>query len=88
MGILINESWADATKGYKLGDSGIYESRFDQPRALFVALQKEYGKCVSKMYVDVKGVATPVGWVFQKEKQYDNSTDTFILETWVSVHNK
>jgi len=50
--ILINEVWTDANERVIIGESGVYETRFDDIEDLFKALQKEYGRCVSKVYID------------------------------------
>ena len=88
MNLMVNETWVNVTKGWMLDSSGVYETYTDKVSELFRAMQKEYGRCVSKMYVDVKNGAKHIGWVFQKRKQYDDCKDTFILETWVSVHEQ
>lgn len=47
--------------------------------------RKEYGRCVSKVYIDDVGA---VGWVFQKREQYEDSKETFIHETWVTLYDE
>jgi hypothetical protein len=89
MNLMVNESWVNATKGWRCGESGVYETCVNNVYQLFRAMQKEYGRCVSKMYVDeANGKAKHIGWVFQKRRQYDDCKETYIQETWVSVHEK
>jgi hypothetical protein len=87
--IIIKETWENASKGYLIGDSGIFETFTDDIGELFTSLQKEYGRCISKVYYDLPdGGAKAVGWVFQKRKEYDDCKDTFLLHTWVEVINR
>ena len=88
MNLMVSESWVNATKGYRLGDSGVYESYTDKVSELFRAMQKEYGRCVSKAYIDESGNSKHIGWVFQKRKQYDDCKESYLQETWVSIHEK
>jgi hypothetical protein len=89
MNLMINESWVNATKGWRLGESGVYETYTDKVFDLFRSMQKEYGRCISKMYVDEKnGNVRHIGWVFQKRKQYEDCKETYVQETWISVHEK
>ena len=79
------EAWIDVDRNLRCGDTEVYETRYEKPGDLFRSCQREYGRCTSKVYV---GDGHPIGWVFEKKKQYDDSKDTFILQTWVSVHEK
>lgn len=69
-------------------DGGYIYDEFSEPLdredlpGLFRRLSKEFGRCVSKVYV---GDGKPVGWVFEKRVEYDRSTETYIRETWVSL---
>jgi len=86
--LYIQEEWVNASEGYHLGDSEVYETRFDNIGKLFRSLQREYGRCVSKCYVDTtEGKTLTIGWVFHKRKRYDDCNKTFLLETWVTLHN-
>jgi hypothetical protein len=51
------------------GDSGQFETWSDVPGKLFRALQKEYGKCVSYVYLSTPKGDQPVGWVFEKHSK-------------------
>jgi len=85
--MLIQEDWIDATKGHGLGDSGLYEPFTDNIKELFKNLQCEYGKCISKIYINKNDdSAMPVGWVFQKRVKYDDCNEMYILETWITLH--
>jgi hypothetical protein len=85
----INETWVNATRGHGIGDSGVYETSYeeDERGALYRVLVKEYGRCVSKVYIDREGGPPKViGWVFIQRAKYTDSSDTYIRETWVTLH--
>lgn len=95
MGLLVEEHWINATKGHGIGDSGIYESYFTSPGQAYRECQKMYGRCISKVYIDRPGTKgqthqeiKAVGWAFQQRIKYEDSPDTFIRETWVTLHEK
>jgi hypothetical protein len=65
----------------------VYETRFDKPGELYRFLVREFGRCISKMYVEMKdGTSKHIGWVFQKRQKYDDSKEKYLAETWVSLH--
>jgi hypothetical protein len=93
--IWVMEEAVDATRGYRLGSSEPYESWFTCGKRLFAACQKDYGRCTSRMYVDLaNGTAKHVGWVFQKLKEYEDADRAglkgkdryFLQEMWISLH--
>ena len=87
--MLIQETWKNATENYISGDSGLYEPFTDDSGKLYRSLQREYGKCVSKVYIDDEnGKSKPIGWVFQKRQKYDDCNKTYLLETWVTLHEE
>lgn len=85
--LYIQEEWVNASEGYNLGSSEVYQTRFDDIGNLFRSLQCEYGRCISKVFI---GNENPIaiGWVFEKRKKYDDCNKTFLLETWVTLHNE
>lgn len=62
----------------------VTETQFNAVGNLFNSLQKEYGKCISKMYI---GDHNQIGWVFEKRIKYNDCDEYYIQETWVSVLN-
>ena len=70
---------------------GEWEEDTDRPMGeVFKIFQKEYGRCVSKVYRDIAmgdGTYHTVtsGWVFQKREHYERSKDTYLQEVWVSL---
>ena len=89
----ISESFIDATKGHRFGDNEPYQTSYCSTGALYKALQSEYDRCVSKVYVDTKsGEATAIGWVFEKRLEYedayrisDKNERVYTREVWVTV---
>lgn len=82
----MNESFVDLSKGVRYGASGWFEAFTDDLGELFRALRSEYGRCVSKVYVDATdGKVRAVGWVFVKRVEYTDSAKTYLREVWVEV---
>jgi len=86
----IRESYVNQTKGYRYGNSGWYEPYTDHIGSLFLSLQREFGRCVSKVYIDVPvafypATAKAIGWLFEKKKEHTDCSLTYIQETWVEV---
>lgn len=77
----IQISHVNRDKGYIYSE---YSEKLDKQsrRGLFLRLSREFGRCVSKVYV---GECKPVGWVFEKRERYDDTNETYIMETWVSI---
>ena len=83
----INEVWINATRQYKTGESEPYETFTDNIGELFNHLKKEYGKCVSNMYVDKKsGETVQTGWVFEKKMKYTDADEYYTAQTWITVY--
>jgi len=49
---------------------------------IFRWCQKEFGRCTGKVYVK-NGIH--VGWIFLKREQYEDSRETFLHETWITL---
>lgn len=91
----IKESYINASENYSCGEyvydvagtllEGLSEGE------IFRRMQKEYGRCVSKVYVslDEEGsVNLPVGWVFQRRRQYEDVKETYLAETWITLYDE
>jgi hypothetical protein len=84
--IYIQETWIDQKNKSIIGETDIYETFTDSKGKLFKALQNEYGRCISKIFVDESdGKQKQVGWVFEKKQKYDDINEFFILETWIVI---
>ncbi len=56
---------------------------------IYRASQKEHGRCTGKVYIDTQSRGTiSVGWVFVKRQKFDDSSETFLMETWVTLVDK
>jgi hypothetical protein len=80
------ETYVNKDKEHIYSETEPYEPYTDNIGELFRECQFEFGRCVSSMYVDlVDGTTRKCGWVFEKRREYDRSTDTYIQETWVHL---
>lgn len=86
--LYVQETFLNATEGYAFGESEPTDTGYEdgQMGDLFRSCQREYGRCVSRVYVDRDGETHPVGWVFQKRDRYEDTGDTYLREVWVTVH--
>lgn len=78
-------------RSYSLGDEPLFEPfTGDDIGRLFRECQREYGKCISKIYIDsTSGETKAIGWVFQKKREYeDDKSRTYVHEAWVTLHEK
>ena len=84
--LVINETWVNKTENCSGGDSGYYETYTDDLGELFKSLQREYGRCVSKVYNDncLDGTVWSNGWVFEKRRKYDDCNEYYLAETWIT----
>jgi hypothetical protein len=86
MGLMIKETYVNVTRGYRFGTSGWYETDYAGRGELFRELQREYGRCTSKIYIDLpSGSPLAVGWVFEKKDRYDDTKELYTREVWVEV---
>ena len=77
-------------KRYGIFESDVYESWFDtsMPMSRILKhLMKDYGRIIEKVYVGDENLIH-VGYVFQKRVKYEDSKDTYILETWITFHEQ
>jgi hypothetical protein len=93
----IAESAVNLTEKYRLYDdivTDIEDTIFDADSPTLIgdiyrASLKEHGRCTGKVYVERwhenDGKPMHVGWTFQKRVKYDDSNDTFLMETWVTL---
>jgi hypothetical protein len=84
--IQIRETYTNEDQGYQFGDTEWYEPYTDNIGRLFRSLQREYGRCVSTIYVDTPNGTRKCGWYFEKVMQYDDARtkeDTYTRGVWV-----
>lgn len=95
MPLLISETFIDRKQNARYGDSEPYEPiHSDSLPRLFRFLQREYGRCNGKVYIDVtdptdgKEQTKAIGWVFIKNVPYEDSPkETYLREVWVTLHD-
>ena len=82
----IREDFINRTENYRSGESEWYETISTKMGELFLSMQREYGRCTGKMFVDRLSDGKPhhVGWVFEQRKRYDDCAETFLSETWIT----
>lgn len=85
--LLVRETYLNATEGYIFGyDEEPQEAWTNSVGELFLAGQREFGRCISKMYRDGDDGPKQVGWVFSKRMAYEDDRDSFYeREVWVEV---
>ncbi len=91
--MLIRETFVNKSKGYQFGESEPYEPYTDNVGRLFRDMQREYGRCVSSMYIEPRDgskAPTRCGWVFEKTMRYEDARSgdrdaTYIREVWVEL---
>jgi hypothetical protein len=90
MGIYIQETWVNRSGGHMIGENEPYETWCETVGELFRAMQQEYGRCISKMYVDKRDTSEPlqVGWVFEQKDKYTDCNEEYLRETWVYVYKE
>jgi len=86
----IRGTYVNETRGHCLGETGWYEPFTEDKGRLFRDLQREYGRCTSRIYVDTAAGAKPVGWCFKKRMDYedahlirDRSDRSYVRAVWV-----
>lgn len=99
--LIISESYVqiknintDEERRYRIGDVEPYETFTDNIGRLFRSLQREYGRCVSSMYVDLpNGEIKRIGWVFRKREEYSDWRPSsrfdryYVREVWIALHD-
>ena len=85
--MFIRETFIDADKDAIFGKTDWLDRTGDTAGRIFRDSQREYGRCVSRVYRDQPdGSAKPVGWVFQSRQPYvDVQNRTYLREVWVEV---
>jgi hypothetical protein len=86
--VLIQESFVNATEGYRFGDSEPQEPYTDDVGELYRTLRAEYGRCIGKVYVDTDDGPKAVGWVFQSRDRYEDSNETYLREVWITLYDR
>ena len=87
MALVISETHVNATEHYRYEATPPYESFADTKGELFRELQRDYGRCLGKVYVDTKdGELHMVGWCFRRTDYYTDTGEPFAHEVWITIH--
>lgn len=88
--MLVQETYTEVTDDddvYGLGKSGLYEPFTDNIGKLFKSYQREFGRCIGKVYIDTpEGNARQIGWVFEKSMKYEDCDKYYLQQTWVTLY--
>jgi hypothetical protein len=91
----VRETYVNKDEKYQFGDTDWFEPHTDNIKRLFQLYQKEYGQCVSSMFIDGQdGKPIKIGWVFEKKEQYEGTgkygrpAEFYIRETWVELRDR
>jgi hypothetical protein len=74
-------------KRWNCGESGVYEVFTDDVGRLFRSLQHEHGRCKGSVMVTRSDEDIKVGWVFEKRRRFTDCDETYLAETWVTLHD-
>lgn len=95
--MLVQEVYVNATSGSRFGKSDWYEPFTENVGCLFRDFQQEYGRCISKVFIDTEKGVIQIGWVFQKRMLYEDARpdwtgkyreyDYYIREVWICFAN-
>lgn len=87
--MLIRETFVNKTKNHTFSKTDWYEPFTSDRGKLFRELQREYGRCGSKMYVDTPAGPKQTGWVFENKMEYTDYRGRgdryYVREVWVHV---
>ena len=86
--LYVQETFVNATEGHRIGESDVYETFTDNTGELYRAMQREYGRCISKVYIDAEGGPKAIGWVFQGRDKYEDTGEVYLREVWVTLHDE
>lgn len=90
MSLYVQEEWFEirGNKALGIGDSSVYETGMDSPADVYRYSMKQYGRCTGRLYIDgPSGNPIHIGWRFLKRTKYQDSNETYLQETWVTLHD-
>lgn len=87
--LFIQETYVNRTEDYIFGQTDVEKAWTDDVGKLFRSLQREYGRCIGHVHVDTTDeTVRTVGWVFEKRMKYEDSNETYLQETWVTLYKE
>lgn len=86
MKLLVKIDQRNDTQSHWL-NSWFGESAFENKGDLYRSCLKEYGRCTGKLYIDDSNdKPKQIGWCFSKREKYSDSNESFLMETFISIH--
>ena len=83
--MLIEIVYSDSDAESLIGSEEPFEPCTDNLKDLFKSLQKEHGRCTSKMYIDLpNGKVKHIGYCFKKKIKYDDFKEYFNRIAWIT----
>jgi hypothetical protein len=85
----IKISYVDATRNVRYGDDWLAAKDCiggSTTGDLYRAMRREYGRCISRVYIDTNGQTLPIGWVFVSRQRYDDTREPYRREIWIMLH--
>ena len=84
-----HEAFINASEGYMFGEhtdpiEGTVFEDMDTPGELYRWLQREYGRCTGKVYIDSATGPKHVGWTFVNRDKYEDTGEKYLREVWVT----
>lgn len=80
--VLMFESLTNETEGHRFYDLVTQFPAGGQPT--FRELQREWGRCKSKVYCDTPTGADEIGWYFESRQKYEDADDTYLRGAWIT----
>lgn len=84
------EDHINKTENYSYGENEtpLEDTTIKNLKDLYHYGLKEFGKCISKAYIDKKdGASQHIGYVFQKKRQYEDTKEFYLAESWLSIEH-
>jgi hypothetical protein len=79
---ILDVTLTDETKGHMFNR---WSEECGSISGLFAYLQREYGRCRSKMYRETPDGDIPCGWYFEKTDHYSDTDEPYTRGAWCSV---
>ncbi len=86
----VKETHINATENYTIGENSlpVKESKVKTLKDLYKYGIKNFGKCISKAYINKKDSSqVHIGYVFQKLTQYEDTKEKYLSETWLTLEH-
>jgi hypothetical protein len=91
--LYVEETHVDTKEDCRYWASEIEETDYESVGAIYRAMRSQYGRCVSKVYIDtMQNGVQATGWVFRGKVVNDENPYRepykYVREVWVSVYEE